>query len=264
MNFKQFYNSGLYVQIARHMIDPQKLLKRKLFHLVDESNIGENCLTHCCQYGHLELFKRLIKTYKTEVDLVAVAIEHDQVKILEYLYNDQIELKHIKLAVESDALSVLKFLYDKKPELFTEDLLDSTGSIESIRFLYDRDIKYKVDENGYLFHLEYCAAYDNRLDIVKFLCEQHPDADLSNTYYNSISYGSIDNFKYLREEKGMNEYDGTAGAFVDACRNGYIDIVKYLYEHTDIRFSDEVIVEAIHVAYEECHKETAIYILNNH
>lgn len=265
MNFKQFYRSGLYVQIMRHIVNPEILLKRQLFHLVDESNIGENCLVRCCQYGHLELLKRLIQTYKTQGDMIAVAIKYNQLKILKYLYNDIIILKNVELATKYNSSDILNFLYDKKPELFTVKLLDLSKSIDTIKFLYDRNIRYQVDENGHLEVLENFAKC-GWVDIFRFLCEQHPDAELSNSYYNSIAYGCVDIFRYLFEEK-CAQCDGEANAFVEACGNGCINIVQYLYEETNIRFSDDIIVEAIQEACNSSMrnaKELAIYVLNHH
>lgn len=167
-------------------------------------------------------------------------IDRYPLDIARKLYNDGYKFTEIDLdgftplyyAAYYGNIDIITFIFNKLPDLFfgekssiSFDILQGScqsGHINIIKFIqkiYERDDKRKKflfskrnKQKATLLHL---ACKMNQIKVLQYL--------LSTEFYLT---------------KKLNFVDSTSRTpLIIACQNGYIDIVKFLYEKTEINFS---------------------------
>lgn len=243
MNFRELYHSGLYVQIARHMVNVEVLLKRQLFHLVDESNIGENCLTRCCMYGHLDLLKRLLKTHKGWY-LGQVACLYGQLDTLKYLKEINydccglVSYPEFGKAEEGQQMHIIKYLYQQLKDYNFEprDLLMHAverGWVLVVKCIYEDGIRLIEDLDNIFEH----CINERYVELLKYLYLEHPGV-YGYSCFTSIFLDEVEMFKILWDGQNYQQ------DLIIAAECGSIDIIKYLCEEVGVEFDKDEIMNS--------------------
>ena len=171
MYFKEFYHSGLYHQIIRHMINPDILMKNGLFYLVDEENIGNDIVRDCCYWGHFELLKRVTNRSLFNMQSCYQAFTNGHFKIVKFLFEEKLldpdDFRDAwSGAAEGGHLETIKYLHTNKIEGCEINAMDRAaigGHLDVVQFLY-----YNRTE-GCTTNVIDRAAYYRHADVVKFL-----------------------------------------------------------------------------------------------
>lgn len=271
MNFIEFYHSGLYVQVARHMVDPQKLLKRKLYHLVDESNIGKSCLTICCQYGHLDLLKKLISRFKPNNDLWKIAASFGHLHILKYLdeikYPNEDPLLVLHYAARYGRVEVFKFLYLKSVDFTDKSNIKRLlieGNSHICRCILDICI---INNYSVIDYVDILLRYygKTRQHTINILIDEFSKyLNINEIFRHAYGRGLVLIIKHLitRGYIADNYQVLLINAISKACECGDMDMIKYLFEEQHIKLKSEVAIEMITVACNSRHNEIALYLYN--
>lgn len=178
-----------------------------------------------CIDGRIEIMKWLYTIDNIDIsksNVFIISCESNYIEIAEWLYSLGINI-HLqnnaafKAACKYDNIGIVKWLYsiDKidmdNPTDYREILIrcimaNSTRVIEWLNSMKLISIDYNI--------IEKACLYNRKIEMVKYL-ESFCDTILYDTKENSI-YNNLNN-------------DSLHNTFVSCCRNGYLDIAKWLY-----------------------------------
>lgn len=246
MYFKEFYHSGLYHQIIRHMVDPDILMKHGLFYLVDEVNIGKNVVQDCCYWGHFELLKRVSDRSLFNMQSCYQAFTNGHFKIIKFLFEENlIDFKDFRDAwsgaAEGGHLHIIKYLHTNNIAGCTTRAMDIAaikGRLDVVQFLY-----YNRTEGCTKDAID-LAAYYWKIDVVKFLLgkpQPHGKGIITGTERAidlAAQAGCFELVKYFFDN-GLKTHTNAAMDY--AAAGGHFEILKFLHENSDIGFSSSAI-----------------------
>lgn len=253
MNFREFYHSGLYFQLMRHIINPEILLKRKLFYLVDESNIGQNCLSLCCQYGHLDLLKKLLETHKGWYLSEVACLYGKYLKEINYDSCRPVSYPEFEKAEQGSHMHIIKYLYQRLKDYKHDPRNLLTWAVERgwvlvVRCIYEDGVRLTEDLDNIL---EHCVS-EKYLELLKYLYQEHPGV-YGFSIFTSIFLDEPEMFKVLCVGQDYQQY------LRIAAECGSIGVIKYLCEELLVDFDED---EIINLARDYEHLDVVEYIKN--
>ena len=186
----------------------------------------------------------------------------------------------LQIATYNGRLKMVKYFTSEFPELL--HMVDASGAtvlhasargghIQTMLHLLELGLDPTVlSENGStLLHL---AAYDGRLEMVKFLCDRFPNMiDITDVTGHSAGHyaagsGNVEVFKYLIE-KGVDplvQTENGSSCLLKAAFTGILDMVRYLVESFPelLEIDDQYKCSASHYSACEGHVDVLKFLLS--
>ncbi|OQV24756.1 Ankyrin repeat and KH domain-containing protein 1 [Hypsibius exemplaris] len=201
--------------------------------VADTDNSNWNSLTHCAANGHVRSANVVMRHLKYDKD--------SQEKLKEIVKKeDKIKKKDPKAASTAKVVSPDLDDYDDA-ECPAESALATAahkGQFEFVKFYLSHKDQFHVTETELQAACSK-ACYSKRLDLLRFLIEEHgakvnPESPIAETPLCSASAsGDLDMVRYLLQRGArVNDYDGNGfSPLMRACNEGHAAIIPVLLQH---------------------------------
>ncbi|XP_065682445.1 alpha-latrotoxin-Lhe1a-like [Hydra vulgaris] len=234
----------------------------------------ENLIKYAIKEGYLNVIKYLISlNYKVDNDTFIIATEYGRLHILDYFHfelnfrgpddlinivakegylylikylisqnykvNENVFIK----AVENDHLHILEYLHSKSNLRGPDDLINfaaKNGHLNVIKYLIS--LNYKVNKIAFIEAIKNeHLCYWNKVDFVAAIGKKGTEDIIDY----AATEGHLDVVKYLIS---LN-YKVDQYAFINATKNGYLDILDYFHFELNLRGPENLIDYAIKEEY---------------
>ena len=171
-----------------------------------------------------------LNIYNPKIHTFELLIKKNQVEILKWLVQNNIELENIEICCEFGNLEILKLYNVEKLNSTSLDICCCNGHLECVEYLLERGIKSAMA-------IDLCSA-GGESGVVKLL------------YENGFTFGQL--------------------AIDNACRNGHLDTLLLLYQFSSnlhmnsLATGSRPSVQALSMAAKNGHLQILQFILNNH